>query len=722
MRILSYLLWAGLTCISFFALGQRTKSADEVFWGADDPAKNIQKVPEKWQGESAVMLYQSYEFIYHNQGRSVDYVERLRKRIALLDRSAVEEFSEFSYAEKFKVRKGSYGKSGKVLAGFKVIKPDGSETRIDMDDVVQLESDKSVKKVAIPGLEPGDIIDFYYYAYEPFIALAEYKFEPVVTTLAGDYPIAEQRISFVVERDFYVNFNTYNNAPKLAVQDEGKKTITYALIDRDRDKVEQLRWFFPRRVLPTVKFQVVFARKGKLVESADAFLGEDGQVKTEVTAEEVRTFYEPRLSFNRDIKSMLRYLSQQELLNSGKEEEMMAAAYYYARYSLIVSQLEPILFLQQEYITYLSSYTYGNFPDDEDVVEVFGSFLKSQGIPFDVVVAEPKFLGTLDQLLIQDEVDLMIKIRDKPIYVSQFGLHTNFGSIPQSLEGTEAYLLELDNREKVAGVSRVEIPSSTHLDNTHKQTIRVSIGENIDKMFVERTVSQTGYSKLSTQSNLTQYYDYLREDYELFRITDYIHRAGINRKRKPDVRKQYAEKQAKDREEQKDDFKEQVEDELNIEVAEYEDFQIISLGRHEDDLGFSYTETFELGNDLIKRVGPNYLLEVGKIIGGQVGLKKEELTRDWDIHMPYARSFDYEISINIPEGYTVEGVDKLTFSVDNNAGGFISKAEISNGQLLIQTSKFYRHAYEPAASWPLMVEFLEAAYDFTQAKVLLKKG
>jgi hypothetical protein len=98
------------------------------------------------------------------------------------------------------------------------------------------------------------------------------------------------------------------------------------------------------------------------------------------------------------------------------------------------------------------------------------------------------------------------------------------------------------------------------------------------------------------------------------------------------------------------------------------------------------------------------------------------MTRTADIYMPYTRSFNEDVIITIPAGYTVEGLENLNKNITNQTGGFISEATLNGNQLVIKTQKWYIHNFEPAKNWDMMLEFLEAAYQFTQEKVLLKKA
>ena len=89
--------------------------------------------------------------------------------------------------------------------------------------------------------------------------------------------------------------------------------------------------------------------------------------------------------------------------------------------------------------------------------------------------------------------------------------------------------------------------------------------------------------------------------------------------------------------------------------------------------------------------------------------------------MAFARSFKEEIIVDLPDEYTVEGLDRLNINVENGTGKFVSSAIIKDGKLHLNTLKQYNHSMEPVKNWPAMLEFLEAAYTLSKEKILLKK-
>ena len=89
--------------------------------------------------------------------------------------------------------------------------------------------------------------------------------------------------------------------------------------------------------------------------------------------------------------------------------------------------------------------------------------------------------------------------------------------------------------------------------------------------------------------------------------------------------------------------------------------------------------------------------------------------------MPYARTIQNNISIDLPAGYTADGLQDLNMNVDNESGSFISTAKVEGDKLLISTTKLYKKNFDKKEAWPNYVAFLEAGYKFSQAKIVLKK-
>jgi hypothetical protein len=128
---------------------------------------------------------------------------------------------------------------------------------------------------------------------------------------------------------------------------------------------------------------------------------------------------------------------------------------------------------------------------------------------------------------------------------------------------------------------------------------------------------------------------------------------------------------------------------------------------------------------LLEEAGDSYIFQIGKVIGTQSELY-QETKRVNPIEMQYPNQYDYTITVHIPEGYTVEGLESLQINKSYTAvtGQKTCKFESNytlNGNILIitiqefyKTNKFDLNRYEEFRN------VINAASDFNKASILLK--
>jgi len=651
-------------------------------------------------------------------------VDALRRRIKLQDKAAVEQYSEFSYKEKFDVSSNWNRRVEKVFAGFKIVKPNGEEQIVDVNTAVKIEGTENYeRKIAIPGLEEGDIIDYYFYAFNSSIYDYMHAFDPVFTPLSGEYPIMKQIISFEVERKFFVAFNSYHGAPELKlVSGEGEKLNRYSLEDTDREKIETARWFYPYRVLPSIKFQVTFARSNSELSQLKKSLPEGASIKKKIDGEEVLKVYKSNFAPGRlEDKKLDMYLAKKGLYLKKYKRETLNAVFNYFRTTqqIYVSELQAIdkvgglKKVDRFSMEYAASYF--------KLCRRMGSYLRTHKIDFQLLVGVPRHYGKVEEALFFQEFFIMLYLPDLEMYLSPYSEHASLSSFPSFMEGCETYTISYE-RHNNGLITKHSVKMSSHEDNSSLQETDIEIGEDMNSLSVKRTSTSWGHLKTDEQNRYLLLSDVLPEDYEDAGMTNYLDEVKLKKSLVNQAKIRYKANIVEEKKAQKELFKATLEDELDIEVPEYLGFVITSTGREKFDAPFKYQESFMLKDEFIQKAGPNLILEIGRFIGGQVALEKDEMERKEDVFLDHARCFDNEINLKIPEGYRVVGADKLTYSVENESGGFVSKAEVEGDQLIIKTKKYYKHNFEEAKDWPLMVEFLEAAYKFSQEKILLKKA
>ena len=731
MRNLFFYLFISLSVIAT-AQTKQEKEVENFFWGSGDKHKNAVDVPKKWLNESAVILYKNINYEYVKKGKKVTYKTSIRQRIKLLDKNSVEEFSKFSYIAYS--QKGAYGtlfyqKEHLNQLGIRIVKPSGEIKIIDVEkNSVNVDGET---KVAIPDLEIGDIIDYYFHEKEPYLMGFTYDFEPVERTLSGEYPIVDYKLFFEVQNDdFYINFNSFNGAPKLKkVASPKKKIRRYVLEGHDLEKNDFPMWYFPLVELPAYKFQVHYIQAKKYRKNIYAFVGEDDKViKRTVSSQDVLNSYKRKFKPDGNISDVKGWFRDQSFKN---DREKVITGYYYMRHYYLTRFMEAA-YLDKEFNSNSLLYAYDEksvfIKNQKQFMNHFTEFLNENDIKFDIIIAKSRFDGSIDDFLLESNANVLIKVKTTdPIYVKLFGLHTSINEYPALIEGTEAYLLSTSEdrlkRIVINNIKKEVLPGSTFNDNVLFDEFQIDLNEDFTGFSLNIDHSYTGFFKNAQQYDKMIFSDYVMEDYQKFgteKLIDKIKR----KKRKKKMEGQLVELKEKLKKEQKETLKNDICSDLDIdhETVQNYDYQITQTGRYGLDSPFSYTESFDFKDVFIKKAGPNYIIEFGKFIGGQIDLDEEQHNRKDAVYLNYPRSIKYSIHFTIPDGYSVSGLDKLNKSVINDFGSFVSVAKIEGNTLIVNTTKQYKKNYIPASNWSDMTDFLDAAWQFTNEKIMLKKG
>ncbi len=706
--------------------GQKKKNKPTIsdkIWNTTTKNK-INTVPEKWKGESAVYLSKSLNYTYNRPHNSIEYTKIVNHRVKLLDQAAVSEFSEFKYPkDNSYVAYGTSKVTKTITIGVKIIKPDGKEVIVDTDESIEGED---YNKIAIPNLKKGDIIDYFFHTN---VILGEndlYHYEPVEILIPDDYPILDYKFVLNTEKDFFITFGTYNNAPSLekTTPEAGKKRDKkrrYIFNLKDVEKIDSNRWFFPYVELPAYKFQVNFARTGKYEKRAYAFIPEEsGMIKDKIIKEDIFNFYEDKFRPVGKLSEVKKFLKDKTFTSN---EEKVKAVFYYIRHAYFTNYIEAILAYQSKIMMNSFAY-YGKnpifFQEDQEFIKFFAAFLKDEKIDYDILIGTKRYNGTLEELLLESNIDFLLKVNtETPVLVQSFNHFSNVNLIDPLLENTNAYALKVTDRKYIENIETVKLPSTTDKENNSTNKLNINFTNDFSSINVKKQSYYKGQSKINEQKNRLNFYDYIYEDYKKFKTKPLIDRIK-RKKEKAKFKKEFDAVISKSKDDQKENFENIINSEYDIKVKNY-NYKINETGRFDKNEAFIFSEEFSIDNDLIKKAGKNYLLEAGKLIGGQVEIKDNERARKNNIYMTYARSFDNNITISIPDGYTAQGLEKFNINIENETGGFNSKAVVKDNMITITTHKYYSNNYEPKENWSKMIDFLDAVYQFTQEKILFKK-
>jgi hypothetical protein len=723
-KLKSILILLLLTFMSEAANAQRTyEQILQRMWGTDDSIFNVTEVPEKWKNESAVILAKSKTMEYIKPALTTQIHNDVyeRKRIILLDKAAVDEFSEFKYRQ---MGTTQFSRDGFVMQ-IKVIKPDGSEKLINTGSAVSMDQEtggrsgrrlRGYKKLVIADLEVGDIIDYYIAdlktnVLNQLMFSTWYEFDPVFMTISEKYPILNGRISFRIERNCYLNLSVNNGLPE-PVMTQRDNSQYYEVGYSDIEKASDEFWVFPLIQEPSIKFQFFYASSGYLPATYN-LLGKPEIPKTKFTIADYRILL-TNITTTPDKQPQIYRLSRRFKRNQRRSQdpgELVKDLYYLYRNHLYFN------YFNYYGERYPNAYTHDKF----DFVRNFSNILKYNKIDHSVFVGVPRQLGTIDDAILIAEIraGIMIRVDDEPFYIFNPSEHSIFGERNYNLDNTRIFSKDITASGSPRDIKADSIGSDSHKNNLQHTTLQARFDpKNVGQLNFEQKTTVIGHLKEFYQLTLfvdLETYDNEFNAYSKMKITSSNEQIEIsNNRREFSKNKTEAEKNRRER------FIEWLKDDYFSNELELVKLSVDNHGRfyNQQELEFSCSFT---SAELANLAGDFIILEVGKLIGRNLDVPQKGRDRKKNIHQLFPRSFKWEINIGLPEGYTVHDIEALNRNVENLTGGFISSAKIENEQIMLDVYKYYSSNFVPVENWKDLLEVLDEAIDFSQQKLVLTK-
>jgi hypothetical protein len=663
------------------------KKVKAEIWNNAPSDFKVTQVPKKWENESAVIIATQLDYALKGSNEKVFS----HHRVKLLDKAAVKEFSELSFNEK-SLSTNLFGKANSYsFVGVKIIKANGTEKEVDLSKAVKADSDsKKEMKFAVPDLEVGDIIDYFsagkqdYKGYTPPDIYENFLFE-------GEYPVMKRMVQFHLPKSNTFFSKVYNGAPDFQKSEEGKE-VTYSLVDTMRNKSEDLLWTFEHRTSPEIRYFKSDYYSSGITTKAESYVAG----------------YDPNLS---NIGFIMDYF-EENFKNETDERKIVNELFYLLRNPLY---LQAYFYIEPDHPMYADY-------DGDLFFRLINKVLIKKKISHNIMLLPSAEVGPLGEHLNLSTCDAVIRVNTTPpMYIGRVAPFVMVNEVPASLEGMEGVVGSVWPRKFPDNDHSKSAPTSTMENNTTVTTMNVSLnsGDN-SKLDVKRNTVSKGHNKRAHQYIAVTNYDYLKAYDQPKYQAKSSHLMSSILKKYNEEKQKLEQRQAQDYNTRDTKLKEDIESSMEVKVSDYKNFKLKSLGMWEESPNVEYADDFTIEN-VTKKAGPNYILELPKLIEQQTEVKEKQKQRDRDIYMNYARSFVNEINFTIPDGYSVEGLENLNKEVKNNTGGFIASAKVDGNTLKITTKKYYNSNYFPKSDWPKMIDFLNAAVDFTKAKVLLKK-
>ncbi len=725
---------------------QYRKESEEMrkqVWASDEADFKVREIPKEYANASKVVIARHTELTASSKSKfhylvitftvtkSEALTEVVREMVKLNDKNAVKEYSELSFTQLKKTTNFFLENKSTIYVGVRVIKPNGSMKEMNGDDIVLTKDENKEKKakLAIPDLQPGDILDY-------FIATVKYmdndlSIKSYNVLLFDEAPVLSLSFHAQLGKKFSIEYRSYNGAPDLQVSKNDDKEIIVDVAKKNIPPFETSLWVAPGLQLPFIRMNIELGYRMMGLRSDR----KPGEVEKNPDGE--------------------RYL---------KSKQSDLSSLYFSNYWIDNSQYIPVEKMAKR-IAKQNNVSYEDLSDDVKAAQLFYilRYLKLlnfdinklaekinigdysfEDIPFHLYCAlkagdlDPVLLVSnkcadfrLSELMDVSGVTTSAYLPGTNKFISLQSIYDIPFEAPLNMEGI-ANTRALDYKSPAKGLriarsapapeetTGPSVPTSNSSNNAHIENLKLSLSPDINNLLVNRSTVLKGHSKADQQKNLILYEDFYEEERKALNeeksLIESLEDGKKSTKYVDEVTSAFAEARKK----QKDAFIKEAKEEFDQEITDLKNYKTDNLGVRHTAPDFVYSSSFNLGG-LLKKAGNNIIIEIGKIQGQPFVAKPGQRKRDIDVYMPYARSIEYNIHLQVPEGYTAEGIDALNKKVENETGYFVVAASATDKSVTITIKKHYLHNFEPAANWDKILAFTDAANDWLNAKILLKK-
>jgi len=696
---------------------ERAAAVRQEVWGWRDPAFTNKTVPAKFTGESCVIMARK-ALIEADSKRRMDwalashrnfyYNSTVREMVKINDKASLEEYSQLSYHQ-FKKLNGWMSGTTTTFVGARIIKPDGSVKEVNTDETVTLNDTKTSRqsKLAISDLQIGDMLDYYVRTEE---YSQDYK-EPerLIFYFGDDHPIVDFALHCEIGSKYTVQYSSMNKAPEAKQSTNDDKDVILDIGMKDIPSAPTGFWMSSIRELPAFRLNVMGggSKPVKDIPLTDIFNTMTYYIGLVDGPAQFAAIRSQMVDMMRGADHDYKKLS---------DDSVARLAYYVYRFIRYYNKVDNALEVGQDRNnTDINDYYY---------LVTLQTALKHFGVKSTFVAVPYKHGPDIGHIMSVGDMLLVLRVDvDKPFYVANLNMFTCPGYILASVEGQPCPEIHPKsfNHGEVVGLN-VKMPLSSAEENQQQENLQVNLnGADMQVLHVKRHTVLKGKMKESEQLRLLNFEDC----YESERNTLHVEKSIMDELKKArksrNVSEDYATALQKARESLKDRFKEEISSEFEKDPKDVLAWKVDNPGLRSAAPDLVYSTEFTV-DGLMQRAGNNFILNIGKVVNSPLKLTPSQRTRNVDIYMSYARTLDCTVSFLIPEGYTVQGMDKLNKTLENGCGSVVTSAKVQGNQLIVHFRRQYKHDQEPAASWPQMLAIIDASTDFADQKVLLKKG
>ena len=315
------------------------------------------------------------------------------------------------------------------------------------------------------------------------------------------------------------------------------------------------------------------------------------------------------------------------------------------------------------------------------ILKAYSQYLKALDIKYEIVITANRFLKKFDPDFYNPNQlqEFLIYLPTEEKYIATDRLEYRVGEAPFNILGNYGLYIT-DSLEYYFS----KIVQTDPNFSTINRIVDITFDDELQSATLKQSQDYTGHWSATSRAILNFYTEQGIKEYE-----DYLTGSGIEDK----VVESY--------------------EAINTELLQLE-----------------YNKPFKTrstitSESLLEEVGDSYLFQIGKVIGTQSELY-QETKRVNPIEMQYPNQYDYTITINIPKGYTAEGLDELNIDKSyksvkgNKLCKFESSYKLEGNKVIIIIQEFYKSNEYDLNRYEEFREVINAASDFNKTAILLK--
>ena len=676
-------------------------------WALKLPEFTNTAVPDKYKDESAVILaahsrleitkktrFNVGAFLggFHYIDREVNCRDLYRMLVQINDKAALKEFSEFDYKAEIRKKDWRYDENYQQVLGVRIIKPDGTVNEISTDEYMTATEGKKdqeqLQKLAVPGLEIGDIIDLFFVRYT---ILNNQNPEPFGFYFMDSYPLLAYSVHCEIDPKLSTFYRCLNGARDFDHSTDTEGNHILDLHTGDSGRVIPDFWYNSARQTPMILMYIYnsktpYAWMPPSARKPGLYANPNPKLMTDDTRASMKAPGTNWSGLRSGRKGEISKALKARQAEGWSDKKLMDYLYQYCYY---------------RYMENGADYTPASF------ILLMHELLEKAGIPHRTGITTKDTREPLDQLINYSNTTWFIYLESNGKCYTPPACYAVPGEVPASLQGEEA-ILE-DN-------TCLTLPSTTPQDNRDMATINASISGTT--LHISRREEMSGALKEHFQPYLIMDEDLYNSVRRQLGITATIY-DETKEKFHADLRESYR----REREQEKERYHNEIigyhgsEEGLETLLG----YQLFSIGNRADSAALVYQVDYVL-DGYVKKAGTNFVLSVGRLIGSQPELKGEQRLRKEDIYWEMPRCYQWDITVNLPEGYRIspEGLERLNVKVENDCGAFIVQATTEDGTLRIKAEKRINHKTEPVANWEKLLEITDAANSYEALSIVFQ--